>query len=100
MEYNGQFFISVCNDHYPLIEVDNQTNVSLIVAEAEYADYSKTSKPKRSRHFDNFQWFCSIDAHRKISYTPPSVNENFPDKPISNYNLIFACTSSNANLFL
>lgn len=86
--------MSIYKDRYPFIEIDNHTNIDIFVAEADFADFSKSLKPKKSIHDDNFQWLCVIPAYNKIHYTPPSINERFPDKQNPNIHLIFACANS------
>lgn len=93
IEYLGQIYVSIYNDRYPFTEIYNRTNIYMYIAEAESADANKRPKPRRSIHDDNFQWFKSVPPFKRINYTPPSVNENFPEKPISNVNYIFGCVT-------
>lgn len=89
-----QFFVSIYEDQFPFIEVDNQTNIEIYVAEADFADFSKSLKPKKSIHDDNFQWNCTIPAYRQMNFTPPTINERFPEKQVTNIHLIFGCGNS------
>lgn len=63
------------------------------VAEADFADFSKSLKPKKSIHDENFQWFCTVLAYRRQHFAPPSFNERFPEKHNANIHLIFGCAN-------
>lgn len=76
------------------MEIENRTNIEIFAAEADFADFSKSLKPKRSIHDDNFQWHCSIPPFSRMNYSPPSINERFPEKQNINLHLIFGCGNS------
>lgn len=91
LEYLGQIYVILYDDRYPFAEIENRTSIHLYVAESESNDVNRHSKPKRSMHEDNFQWHREIPQFKRINYTPPSVNENFPEKPIGNVTLVLGC---------
>lgn len=93
LEYHGQIYVILYDDRYPFAEIENRTSIHLYIAESESNDVSKHSKPKRSVHDDNFQWHREIPAYKRVNYTPPSVNENFPEKPIGTVTLILGSTN-------
>lgn len=93
-QHSNQLYISVYEDRFPFIEIDNQTNIVIYVAEADFADFSKSLKPKKSVHDENFQWNCTISAYGRMNFAPPSVNERFPEKHNSNVHLIFGCKNT------
>ncbi|XP_031633200.1 vacuolar protein sorting-associated protein 13B isoform X2 [Contarinia nasturtii] len=97
-QHNDQLYISVYEDRYPFIEIDNQTNILIFVAEADFADFSKSLKPKKSIHDENFQWCCTIPSYGRMNFAPPSVNERFPEKHNSNVHLIFGCANSGGDI--
>lgn len=90
-QYKEQFFISIYDDRFPFIEIDNQTNIEIFAAEADFSDFSKSLKPKKSIHDENFQWHCTVPAYSCLNFTPPSINERFPERQTTNAQLIFAC---------
>lgn len=91
-EHNeNQLYVSIYEDRFPFIEIDNRTNIDIFVAEADFADFSKSLKPKKSIHEENFQWLNSAKAFNCLNYTPPSINERFAEKPFPNVHLIFGC---------
>lgn len=92
-QHKEQYFISIYEDRFPFIEIDNQTNIEIYVAEADFADFSKSLKPKKSIHDENFLWNCSAPAYSRMNFTPPSVNERFPEKQNTNVHLIFGCAN-------
>lgn len=87
-------YISIYKDRFPFIEIDNQTNIVIYVAEADFADFSKSLKPKKSIHDHNFQWNCKIPKYNRVYFSPPSVNERFPEKHNANVHIIFGCKHS------
>lgn len=92
-QHNDQFYISIYEDRFPFIEIDNQTNMVIYVAEADFADFSKSLKPKKSIHDENFQWYCTVLGYRRQHFAPPSFNEQFPEKHNANIHLIFGCAN-------
>lgn len=93
-QYKEQYFVSIYEDTFPYIEVNNQTNIEIYVAEADFADFSKSLKPKKSVHDENFQWNCTVPAYSHAHFTPPTVNERFPEKQTANIHLIIGCGNS------
>lgn len=101
IEYLGQIYITVYDDRYPFVLIENRTNIPMFLAEPESSDITKHSKPRRSIHDENFQWYREVPQFKQAYYSPPSVNENFPDKSISNICLMLGCENKlieNANL--
>lgn len=86
-----QYHVSIYEDRFPFIEIDNRTNIDIFVAEADFADFSKSLKPKKSIHDENFPWLCTVKAFSRLNYTPPSINERFAEKQNQNVHLIFGC---------
>lgn len=86
--------MSVYDDRFPFIDIDNRTNIEIFVAEADFADFSKSLKPKKSMHDENFNWHCTVPPYSGRSYAPPSINERFPEKQTTNVHLIFGCGNS------
>lgn len=64
------------------------------MAEADFADFSKSLKPKKSIHDENFHWYCTVSPYRRQHFAPPSFNERFPEKHNANIHLIFGCANS------
>lgn len=93
-QHNDQLYISIYEDRCPFIEIDNQTNILIYVAEADFADFSKSLKPKKSIHDENFHWYCTVPPYRRQHFAPPSFNERFPGKHNANIHLIFGCANS------
>lgn len=93
LEYRNQYFVNIYDDRCPFIEIDNKTNIDVFVAEADFTEFSKGLRPKKSIHDENFQWLHSVRAMTRLSYTPPSINECFPEKEYSNVHLIFGCAN-------
>lgn len=101
IEYLGQIYVTIYDDRHPFMQFENRTNVLMFVAEADSSDINKHSRPRRSIHDENFQWFKEVIQFKQTYYSPPSVNENFPDKSISNVCLMMGCLNklkSSANI--
>lgn len=98
-QHNNQLYVSIYDDRYPFIEIDNQTNIVINVAEADFADFSKSLKPKKSMHDTNFQWYCTAPAYGQMNFTPPSYNERFPEKHNANAHLIFGCGNNGEHIW-
>lgn len=93
LEHRNQYFVTAYDDRCPFIEIDNKTSIDVFVAEADFTEFSKGVRPKRSIHDQSFQWLHSVRASSCLSYTPPSINDNFPEKQHSNVHLLFGCAN-------
>lgn len=91
-EPDGQQFICLHNDPCPTIKFINQTDLNLWIAEAESCEIisGKIINAVRSIDDDNFEWYRNVSAHASVFYTPPSINEHFPDKVERDVGLLIA----------
>lgn len=90
-------FVSIHEDTSPYLEIKNDTDFSLYVSQTDFASTNVKSKsivPRKECCDDRFLWYQSIPAKKSVFYTPPSINENFPEiHHNEEYGLIFACVS-------
>lgn len=92
-EPDGQQYVCLHNDPCPTLQFINRTDINLWIGEAESCDLTalKIYTAVRSIDDDHFEWFRNVTAHSSVFYTPPSINEHFPDKVDRDVGLLIAC---------
>lgn len=91
-EHQGQHFICIHNDTAPTIEFENRTELHLLMAQCDPNDSPKT--PMEHVKDSHFEWLQTVPPNATVFYTPPSINEHFPDKCDSEIAIILACINS------
>ena len=94
IKHNEQYFVSLHEDSSPFFEIRNDTDFNLFVAQSDLSNpTAKYVLPHKEVADERFSWFQAVHSKHKIFYTPPSVNEHFPEITNPDYGLIFACVS-------
>lgn len=94
IKHQEQFYVSICEDNSPFLAIKNDTDFNLFVAQTDLTNPNvKTVVPRKECADDRFQWHQMISAKTMAYYTPPLINENFPEIHNLEYGLIFACVS-------
>ncbi|CRL05825.1 CLUMA_CG018852, isoform A [Clunio marinus] len=92
IKHNEQYFISIFNDTSPFICVNNDTDFNLFIAQTDLSNH-KYVLPHKEVADERFSWFQTIPSKQKVFYTPPIVNEHFPEIINQEFGLIFACVT-------
>ena len=91
VKHNEQFFLTVHDDPAPFTAIQNETDFNLYVGQVD------TVNPNYPAHRevpdDRFSWFQPAPSKQEIFYTPPAVNEHFPEITNSDYGLALACVT-------
>lgn len=92
--YQDQHFVSIYKDDAPLLAVENLTDFHIFVAQAETLNSNRVSSPVNDCDADEkFKWFQQVPSKKIVYYTPPVIDETFPEIDPCEYGLIFACVS-------
>lgn len=90
------FYISVMEDNSPTLTVHNKTDFDLYLAQTDItSSNTKNIQPHKEIHDDRFPWHQLVPKKQKVFYTPPIVNESFPELNSPEYGLIMACVTAN-----
>lgn len=93
--HQDQHYVSIFKDDSPVLAIENMTDFHIFVAQAETLNTSKVSTPVNDCEADDrFKWYQQISSKKLVFYTPPLVDETFPEIDPVEYGLIFACVSS------
>ncbi|XP_055922999.1 intermembrane lipid transfer protein VPS13B [Eupeodes corollae] len=90
IEKNGQYFLSIFEDTSPMILINNQTDLPLIVGQTTSSENSKVSTTIPEYDGKHCEWYQISKPHSRMYYTPPTSYANFPDVEISVCNLSLA----------
>lgn len=95
IKHDEQFFISIFDDLKPMLSVTNNTDFNLFVAQTDMKNPSaKYILPHKEIGDEKWlSWFQVVASKQKVFYTPPTINEHFPDLFNPDYGIIFACVS-------
>jgi vacuolar protein sorting-associated protein 13B len=93
LKHEEQFFVSIFNDPHPVLSVKNNTDFNLFVAQTDMKNPSaKYILPHKEIGDEKWlSWFQVVPSKQKVFYTPPTLNEHFPEIVNPDYGLIFAC---------
>lgn len=93
--HQDQHYVSIYKDEAPILAVENMTDFHIFVAQAETLNTSKASSPVNDCEADDrFKWYQQVPSKKLVYYTPPLVDETFPEIDPVEYGLIFACVST------
>lgn len=92
IEHQGQHFICIHDDAAPTIEFENRTELHLLMAQCEPNE--STRSPVEHIKDSHFEWYQNVPSNSTVYYTPPSINEHFPEKSGSEIAIILACINS------
>lgn len=97
IKHNEQFFVSIHDDCSPFMIVENDTDFNLYVAQTDLANPStKYILPHKEISDERFTWFQTVPSKQRVFYTPPTIDEHFPDIFNPDYGLIFACVTGDS----
>lgn len=97
VQHNEQLFISIEDDHLPSIVLQNLTDLQLNVAQAASINPSKTPIPMSDCGEDRLAWQQLVPPRQLVYYTPPVIDETFPDIQTTEFAIIFACVGSSGS---
>lgn len=86
-----QFFVTIHDDPSPFISIRNDTDFNLYVGQMDMANANNLAH--REIADDRFSWFQAAPSKQRIFYTPPVINEHFPEIINPDYGLILACVT-------
>lgn len=94
IKHNEQYFISIHDDPSPFMSIKNETDFNLYVAQTDLSNpNAKYILPHREVCDERFSWFQAVPAKQRIFYTPPIINELFPEITNPDFGIIFACVT-------
>lgn len=94
IKHNEQFFVSIQDDLSPFMSIRNETDFNLYVAQTDLTNpNAKYILPHKEVTDERFSWFQTVPSKQRIFYTPPIINEHFPELANPDYGLIFACVT-------
>ncbi|XP_037025669.1 vacuolar protein sorting-associated protein 13B isoform X2 [Bradysia coprophila] len=93
-EHQGQHFICIQDDTAPTIEFENRTELNLLLAQCDLND--SIMSPVEHIKDIHFEWLQTVPSNATVFYTPPSINEHFPEKSDSEIAIILAAATTNA----
>lgn len=94
IKHHEQYFVSLHDDPAPFFRIKNDTDFNLYIAQSDLTNPTvKYVLPHKEVGDERFSWFQTVPSKHTIFYTPPSVNEHFPEITNPDYGLIFACVS-------
>jgi vacuolar protein sorting-associated protein 13B len=81
--------VTIHDDSSPFIAIRNDTDFNLYVAQVD------AGNPEAHREVpdDRLSWFQPVPSKQEVFYTPPIVNEHFPEITNSDYSLVLACVT-------
>lgn len=92
IKHEEQFFVSIFNDTQPILAVKNNTDFNLFVAQTDMKNPSaKYVLPHKEISDEKWlSWFQAVASKQKVYYTPPTLNEHFPEIINPECGIIFA----------
>lgn len=92
LKHEDQYFVSIYDDAKPVLNIFNNTDFHLYVAQTDIKHQSsKNIPPHRETTDERFTWYQVVNSKQNVFYTPPVFNEYFPEIVAHDYGLIFAC---------
>lgn len=97
IQHQDQLFVSLYEDNCPSLSILNHTDFQFHVAQAATMNQSKTPVAiSDCGPEDRFAWHQIVPAHQMVYYTPPVIDDTFPEiVNVSECGLTFACVGSN-----
>ncbi|KAF5296670.1 hypothetical protein FQR65_LT10210 [Abscondita terminalis] len=72
--YKGQIYLSLYNDFYPQLLIENKSGAKLFFAQA-----AKSEPVSAVIDCQHFRWTCCVENSRASYYTTPGYGEKFPE---------------------
>uniref|UniRef100_A0A182LUK0 Uncharacterized protein n=1 Tax=Anopheles culicifacies TaxID=139723 RepID=A0A182LUK0_9DIPT len=96
ISHQGQQHVSIYDDPCPSYAIENRTDFNIYVAQSESVQPNKAATAVAETVESNFSWFQTVGSRQTVYYTPPTLDEQFPEPIESEVALIFACVSGSA----
>uniref|UniRef100_A0A182QGU6 Uncharacterized protein n=1 Tax=Anopheles farauti TaxID=69004 RepID=A0A182QGU6_9DIPT len=94
--HQGQQYVSIYDDPCPSYAIENRTDFNIYVAQSDTLQPNKSATAVPETVESNFAWFQTVGSRQTVFYTPPALDEHFPEPQESELALIFACVSGSA----
>ncbi|XP_055848221.1 intermembrane lipid transfer protein VPS13B isoform X2 [Episyrphus balteatus] len=95
IEKSGQFFLNIFDDTSPMILLNNQTDLPLLIGQTTSSENSKVSNTIPEYDGKHCEWYQISRPHSRMYYTPPTTYANFPDVENSVCNISIALYNEN-----
>ncbi|XP_063704154.1 intermembrane lipid transfer protein VPS13B [Culicoides brevitarsis] len=92
--FQDQHYISIYQDEAPMLAVENLTDFHVFVAQSETVGNNGNAPVNDCDADDKFKWYQQVPSKQIVYYTPPIVDETFPEIDPVEYGLIFSCVSN------
>ncbi|XP_053661509.1 intermembrane lipid transfer protein VPS13B [Anopheles marshallii] len=96
VSHQGQQHISIYDDPCPSYAIENRTDFNIYVAQSDTVQPNKAATAVAETVESNFAWFQTVGSRQTVFYTPPALDDLFPEPQESETALIFACVSGSA----
>ncbi|KFB38642.1 AGAP003489-PA-like protein [Anopheles sinensis] len=94
--HQGQLHVSLFDDPCPSYAIENRTDFSMYVAQSDTVQPHKAATAVPETVEANFVWYQTVGSRQTVLYTPPGLDEQFPEPQETELALIFACVSGSA----
>uniref|UniRef100_A0A182S893 Uncharacterized protein n=1 Tax=Anopheles maculatus TaxID=74869 RepID=A0A182S893_9DIPT len=97
VSHQGQQHVSIYNDPCPSYAIENRTDFNMYVAQSDTVQSNKAATAVPETVESNFSWFQTVGSRQTVFYTPPALDDHFPEpQETTEIALIFACVSGSA----
>lgn len=94
IKHNEQFFVVINDDASPFMSFRNDTDFNIFVAQTDLSNpTTKYILPHKEVSDERFSAFQTVPSKQQVFYTPPIINEHFPEISNPDFGLIFACVT-------
>uniref|UniRef100_A0A182JVY1 Vacuolar protein sorting-associated protein 13B n=1 Tax=Anopheles christyi TaxID=43041 RepID=A0A182JVY1_9DIPT len=94
--HQGQQHVSIYDDPCPSYSIENRTDFNIYVAQSDTVQPNKAATAVPETVESNFVWFQVVGSRQTVFYTPPALDDTFPEHHEAELGLIFACVSGSA----
>lgn len=86
--------MSIYDDNSPYLTIKNDTDFHLFIAQTDLSNQNaKNILPHKEVADERFLWYQVVSSKQSVFYTPPTIDEHFPEVINIDYGLIFACVT-------
>uniref|UniRef100_A0A182WW13 Chorein N-terminal domain-containing protein n=1 Tax=Anopheles quadriannulatus TaxID=34691 RepID=A0A182WW13_ANOQN len=96
VSHQGQQHVSIYDDPCPSYSIENRTDFHMYVAQSDTVQPNKAAAAVPETVESNFAWFQTVGSRQTVYYTPPALDDHFPEHHEAELALIFACVSGSA----
>ncbi|XP_035779431.1 vacuolar protein sorting-associated protein 13B-like [Anopheles albimanus] len=94
--HQSQSYMSIYDDPCPSYAIENRTDFNIYVAQSDTVQPNKAAMAVPEVMESNFTWYQTVSPRQTVYYTPPTLDERFPEPQEAELALIFACVSGSA----